>query len=73
MISGRLEGLKRFGDLGGFFDCIGRVLCLYWKGLLVLDLIGRVCFVEKLNFQAVIKSAASAASPKTKIQESRGA
>ena len=27
----------------------------------------------KLNFQAVIKSAASAASPKTKIQESRGA
>ena len=28
---------------------------------------------KKLNFQAVIKSAASAASPKTKIQESRGA
>ena len=27
---------------------------------------------KKLNFQAVIKSAASAASPKTKIQESRG-
>ena len=27
----------------------------------------------KLNFQAVIKSATSAASPKTKIQESRGA
>ena len=26
-----------------------------------------------LNFQAVVKSAASAASPKTKIQESRGA
>ena len=35
--------------------------------------IGRVSFVEKLNFQAVIKSAASAASPKTKIQESGGA
>ena len=29
--------------------------------------------MKKLNFQAVIKSAASAASPKTKIQESRGA
>ena len=29
--------------------------------------------VEKLNFEAVIKSAASAASPKTKIQESGGA
>ena len=29
--------------------------------------------MEKLNFQAVIKSVASAASPKTKIQESRGA
>ena len=28
---------------------------------------------EKLNFQDVIKSAASAASPKIKIQESRGA
>ena len=28
---------------------------------------------KKLNFQVVIKSAASAASPKTKIQESRGA
>ena len=28
---------------------------------------------KKLNFQAVIKSAASAASPKIKIQESRGA
>ena len=28
---------------------------------------------EKLDFQAVIKSAASAASPKTKIQESREA
>ena len=28
---------------------------------------------KKLNFEAVIKSAASAASPKTKIQESRGA
>ena len=27
----------------------------------------------ELNFQAVIKSAASSASPKTKIQESRGA
>ena len=27
---------------------------------------------KKLNFQAVIKSAAGAASPKTKIQESRG-
>ena len=30
-------------------------------------------FVEKLNFQAVIKSAASAASLKTKIPESKGA
>ena len=30
-------------------------------------------FVEKLNFHAVIKSAASAASPNTKIEESRGA
>ena len=28
---------------------------------------------KKLNFQAVIKSAARAASPKAKIQESRGA
>ena len=28
---------------------------------------------KKLNFQAVIKSAASTASPKTKIQESREA
>ena len=28
---------------------------------------------KKLNFQAVIKSAASTASPMTKIQESRGA
>ena len=33
-----------------------------WKGL----------HTEKLHFQAVIKSAASAASRKTKIQESRG-
>ena len=29
--------------------------------------------IKKLNVQAVIKSAASAASPKTKIEESRGA
>ena len=50
----------------GFFACIGR-------GSLSWIWIGRVSFVEKLNFQAVIKSAASAASPKTKIQESRGA
>ena len=30
-------------------------------------------FLKKLNFQAVIKPAASAASLKTKVQESRGA
>ena len=45
------------------FDDLG-FLCLHWKGVFVLDL---------LNFQAVIKSVASAASPKTKIQESTGA
>ena len=43
------------------------------RGSLSWVWIGRVSFVEKLNFQAVIKSAASAASPKAKIQESRGA
>ena len=47
--------------------CLGIVECEIWIG------IGRVSFVEKLNFQAMIKLAASAASPKTKIQEYRGA
>ena len=46
-------------DLGFlFFDCEtwqGRVLCLHWKGFAV----------DSLNFQAVIESAANAASPKT--------
>ena len=41
--------------------------------MLVLAPWGLVTLVRKPNFQAVIKSAASAASPKTKIQESRGA
>ena len=58
--------MKRFENLGGFLVWIG-------KGSLSWIWIGRLCFVEKLNFQAVIKSAASEASPKTKIQESRGA
>ena len=39
-----------------------------WRGWTV-----RAYIPKKLKFQAVIKSAASAASPKTKIQESRGA
>ena len=47
--------------------CLGFVICVIWIW------IGKVSFVEKLDFQGVIKSAASAASPKTKIQESRGA
>ena len=47
--------------------CLGFVKCVIWIW------IGRVSFVEKLNFQGTIKLAASAASPKTKIQESRGA
>ena len=62
-----------FDDLGAlFFDF------QTWEELLkgferVLNL-GRVlCLDCLLNFQAVIKLAASAASPKTKIQESRGA
>ena len=38
----------------------------------VIGLMGASC-VEKLNFQDMIKLAASAASLKTKIQESRGA
>ena len=65
-----------FDDLGFlFFDFETWEGFSVWigKGSLSWIWIGRVSFVEKLNFQAVIKSAASAASPKTKIQESRGA
>ena len=66
-----------------FFDDLGFLFFVFetWEGFSVWIgtgslswmWIGRASFVEKLNFQAVIKSAASAASPKAKIQESRGA
>ena len=65
-----------FDDLGFlFFDFETWEGFSVWigRGSLPWIWIGRVSFVKKLNFQAVIKSAASAASPKTKIQESRGA
>ena len=47
---------------------------LIWEPLFMIFRPGRVlCLDFLLNFQAAIKLAASAASPKNKIQESRGA
>ena len=63
-----------FGRIGkGSLLALGGVLWLGFVKFVIWIWIGRVSFAGKLNFQAVIKSAASAASPKTKIQESRGA
>ena len=48
-------------------------VCRVTAIFVVFEKFGTVLLALKLNFQAVIKTAASAASPKPKIQESRGA
>ena len=48
-------------------------ICRVTAIFVVFEQFGTLLIVVKLDFQAAIKSAASAASPKTKIQESRGA
>ena len=60
------------------FEAVGTsaasvAICRVTAVFVVFEKFGTLLLVLKLNFQAVIKSAASAASPKTKIQESRGA
>ena len=45
----------------------------YFEKKVVNQLAASAALPDSVKFQAVIKSAASAASPKTKIQESRGA
>ena len=48
-------------------------ICRVIAVFVVFEQFGSLLIVLELNFQAVIKLAASAAPPKTKIQESRGA
>ena len=51
------------------------MFCVFWKGFArfgkVLRVLERFCAFWKLDFQAVIKSAASAASRETKIKETK--